>query len=221
MPEITEEQTKEVFQNLDQLIEQCKRGAFNLASHFVDSAEEKENDAAAALFNAAAEQLCIARDAAEAAKALVTWANDQMDIGPFYSMTALTEEQEPKRIVQPTTRFWDGPPVWEVRNDPIWGMRNDSWFIYIDEIAKMMNTFEVCAFIDDNEIPILLGIEMEDEDKRAKFTPEQWVDFVKPRAEKYLGALNTIQEAGPAEYFKALKRRSAREWAADRAIPGI
>lgn len=230
MAEITEEQKKAMFETLDSLIHRTKCEAFNLASHFHDGAEEKGNDAAAALYNKAAEQLCAARDAIEAAKAFFTWADDQMDIGPFYSVTALTEPEEPKMVVQPTTRFWAGPPVWEVLNAPFQGMQNGSWFFYINEDAKMMGTLEVCAFIDDDEVPVLLGIEMEGEDERRNFTPAQWAYFIIPRVTKYREAMTTIQEAtsvvmgaGSPEYFRSLKKRSVHEWAADRptAVPGI
>lgn len=212
MPEITDEQIREMLEALDALINRTKAEAFNIGSHFHSAAETGENAAAAALFNKAAYQLCVARDAAEAAKALLIWANDQMNIGAHYSMTALANEPEPKMAVMPTTRFWDGPPVWEVLNAPFEGMRLDSWYIYINEDAKMMGTLEVCAYIDDDEVPILLGIELEGEDERFSFTPEQWVDYIIPRATKYREAMITIQDAGPADDFKTLRRRSAHEW---------
>lgn len=223
MAEITSEQTHEVVEAFDSLIQRTKAEAFNLASHFHDCAEEQGNEAAAALFNKAGEQMCIARDAIEAAKALFTWADDQMDIGPFSSMTALTHEEEAKMIVQPTTRFWAGPPVWEVLNAPFPDMQNRSWFFYINEDAKMMGTLEVCAFVDEDEVPVLLGIEMEREDERFSFTPIQWAEFIIPRVTKYRDAMTTIQDAGPVDYFKNLKNRSPRDWAADRstAVSGI
>lgn len=212
MSEITDEQIREMLEALDALIDRTKAEAFNIAGHFHGVAEMRENDAAAALFNKAAHQLCVARDGAEAAKALFIWANDQMNIGAHYSMTALADEPEPKMVVMPTTRFWDGPPVWEVLNAPFEGMRLDSWYFYINEDAKMMGTLEVCAYIDDDEVPILFGIEVEGEDERFRFTPEQWVDYIIPRATKYREAMVTIQDAGPADYFKTLRRRSAHEW---------
>lgn len=219
MAEITEQQTKEMIEAFDSLVQRTKAEAFNLASHFHDSAEEKGNEAAAALFNKAGEQMCIARDAVEAAKALFTWANDQMDIGPVNTMTALTQQEEAKMIVQPTTRFWAGPPVWEVLNAPFERMQNDSWYFYINEDAKMMGTLEVCAFIDDDEVPVLLGIEMEGEDERFSLTPVQWAEYIIPRVAKYREAMTTIQDAGPADYFKNLKKRSPYDWAADRVMP--
>lgn len=219
MAEITQDQTKEMIENLDTLIHRTKTQAFNLATHFHDTAQEKENEPAAALYNKAADQMCVARDAIEAAKALFAWADDQMDIGPVHSVTALSYAPEQKMTVLPTTRFWDGPPVWEVLNAPFEGMRLDSWYFYINEDAKMMGTLEVCAYIDDEEVPVLHGINQEGEDERFTFTPDQWAEYIIPRATKYREAMTTIQEAGPPGYFKSLRKRSSPEWAADRGTP--
>ncbi len=223
MAEITEAQTKDMIENLDSLIHRTKSEAFNLASHFHDSAEEKENRAAAALYTKAADQMSVARYAIEAAKALFVWAEDQMDIGPVGSVTALSYAPELKMVVLPTTRFWDGPPVWEVLNSPFEGMRLVSWYFYINEDAKMMGTLEVCAFVDDDEVPVLLGVEQEGEDERFSFTPEQWAEYIFPRVVAYREAMTTIQEAGPADYFNNLKKRSPHDWAVDRprVVPDI
>ncbi|MBP2563376.1 hypothetical protein J2857_006175 [Neorhizobium galegae] len=221
MAEITQDQTREMIENLDRLIHHTKTQAFNLATHFHDTAQEKENEAAASLYTMAADQMCVARDAIEAAKALFVWGEDQLDIGPVGSMTALAYAPELKATVLPTTRFWDGPPVWEVLNAPFERMQKDSWYFYINEDAKMMGTLEVCAFIDDEEVPIILGINQEGEDERFTFTPDQWAEYIIPRATKYREAMTTIQEAGPADFFKSLRQRSGPEWAADRKTSAL
>lgn len=223
MAEITQAQVKEMIENLDSLIHRAKTQAFNLATHFHDTAQEKGNEPAASLYNKAAEQMCVARDGIEAAKALFVWAEDRMDIGPVGSVTALADAPELKMVVLPTTRFWDGPPVWEVLNAPFERMQKDTWYFYINEDAKMMGTLEVCAYVDDDEVPILLGINQEGEDERFSFSPAQWAEYIIPRATKYREGMTTVEEAGPADCFICTFKRSAPEWAADRGtpVPGI
>ena len=194
---ITDKELAELREGFNALEEQCRLFSFSLSS-YPPIDDETTNEFASSLFAQAARAALQAGEQMRAAHALFEFGLNQRRTDKVLTVAACQNVDTAIRIL-PTVHH-DLGLIWQIDNAPIDSTDGGRWFLEVSEFLKMNSSLEVSAYAylggpdQLHKIPIYDGTKVSLDDERMRFSPDQWVEHVRPKAAEFLGHYRTILE---------------------------